>query len=212
MEAEIKNVTDQLDLMMKRVLLANEPTPPEGVGPQDLSEAVTNARATTFLDLGGEEQALLTADEVIALSIPRGSLTQEERREIESHVVHTFEFLVQIPWTRGLRRIPEIAGAHHERVDGRGYPKQRHSDEILPQARILAVSDVFDALTAKDRPYKKAIPLTPALDILTGMAKGGHLDMELVNIFIDSRAFEVVKASYQSSASLLAVQAVKKPT
>jgi HD-GYP domain-containing protein (c-di-GMP phosphodiesterase class II) len=212
MEQEINKVTGQLDIMLQRVLLANEPTPPEGVGPQDLSEAVITARATIFLDLGGQEQPLLTADEVIALSIPRGSLTQEERREIENHVVHTFEFLAQIPWTRGLRRIPEIAGAHHERVDGRGYPKQKHDREILPQARILAVSDVFDALTAKDRPYKKAIPLTPALDILTGMAKGGHLDIELVNIFIESHAFEVVKASYQSGASLIAVHAAKKPT
>jgi HD-GYP domain-containing protein (c-di-GMP phosphodiesterase class II) len=210
MEQELSGVTKQLDTLLTRLLLANEPTPPEGIGPQDLSEAVTTARATIFVDISGEEHPLLTADEVIALSIPRGSLTQEERKEIESHVVHTFEFLAQIPWTRGLRRIPEIAGAHHERVDGRGYPKQKHNVEILPQARILAVSDVFDALTAKDRPYKKAIPLTPALDILTGMAKGGHLDLELVNIFIDSRSFEVVKSSYQSSTSLIAVQAVKK--
>lgn len=211
LDAEIKRVQEQLDTMLKRVLMANEPTPPEGVGPQDLSEAVTTARATVFPDVLGEDQNLLTADEVIALSIPRGSLTSEERREIESHVVHTFEFLVQIPWTRGLRRIPEIAGAHHERVDGRGYPKQRHVEEILPQARILAVADVFDALTAKDRPYKKAIPLTPALDIITGMARGGHLDTELVQIFIESKAYEVVRSSFQSSASLIAVQAVKKP-
>lgn len=212
MGGEISRIKRELAEILRGVLAANEPVPPEGINPLDLSDAIARARSTLYPNEEGEEEPLLTSDEVISLSIPRGSLTAEERREIESHVTHTFEFLIQIPWTRELRRIPEIAGAHHERMDGRGYPRQRHGDEILPQARILAVADVFDALTAKDRPYKKAIPLTPALDILVGMARGGHLDPELVKIFIESRAYEVVKVSDQySSTSLLAVQAVKKP-
>lgn len=212
LESEISRVRGELSELLRRLLLANEPTPPEGIGAHELSDVVMQARSTLYPNEDGVEEPLLNSDEVIALSIPRGSLTAEERREIESHVEHTFQFLIQIPWTRELRRIPEIAGAHHERVDGRGYPKQRNGKEILPQARILAVADVFDALTAKDRPYKKAIPLTPALDIITGMARGGHLDQDLVNIFIESRAYEVVRVSDNlSAASLLAVKAVTKP-
>jgi HD-GYP domain-containing protein (c-di-GMP phosphodiesterase class II) len=212
LEPELERVRGQLSELLRMLLMANEPVPPEGAGNYDLSSVVMQARSTLYPNEDGVEEPLLTADEVIALSIPRGSLTAEERREIESHVEHTFKFLIQIPWTRDLRRIPEIAGAHHERVDGRGYPKQRAATEILPQARILAVADVFDALTAKDRPYKKAIPLTPALDIITGMARGGHLDPDLVKLFIESRAYDVVKVSDNlSAASLLAVKAVTKP-
>ena len=101
-----------------------------------------------------------------------------ERQEIESHVTHTFRFLQQIPWTRDLVGVPEIAFAHHERLNGRGYPRQLSDPEIPIQSKAMAISDVFDALTAQDRPYKAAVPLERSLAILEEDAQAGHLDQE----------------------------------
>jgi len=105
-------------------------------------------------------------------------------------VVHTFEFLSTIPWGRKFRRVAQIAGAHHERLDGTGYPNRLHASEIPLQSKIMTVSDIFDALTASDRPYKKAVPLARALDILAMEVKQGHIDGELVRIFADGRCWD----------------------
>src|SRR6185503_10906295 len=140
----------------------------------------------TFCDHDGEHKPLLTQREVQSLSVPRGSLTPKEFDEIRSHVVHTFEFLSTIPWGRKFRRVAQIAGAHHERLDGTGYPNRLHASEIPLQSKIMTVSDIFDALTASDRPYKKAVPLARALDILAMEVKQGHIDGELVRIFADA--------------------------
>ena len=111
-----------------------------------------------------------------ALSIRKGSLSEKERREIESHVTHTFTFLSEIPWTGEFRRVPEIAYAHHEKLDGTGYPRRLKAAEIPLQSRMMAISDIFDALVAWDRPYKKAVPVERALDILRDEAGTGKLD------------------------------------
>ena len=100
------------------------------------------------------------------LAITRGSLTDAERREIQQHVMHTFQFLAQIPWTRELRRVPEIAHSHHEKLDGSGYPFGVRGEQIPVQSRMMAIADIYDALTATDRPYKKAVRVEEALDIL----------------------------------------------
>ncbi|HLL53464.1 MAG TPA: HD domain-containing phosphohydrolase, partial [Myxococcaceae bacterium] len=120
------------------------------------------------------------------LSIPRGSLSQAERIEIESHVTHTFNFLKQIPWTQDLKDVPEIAYAHHEKLNGRGYPRSIPAPRIPVQSKMMAISDIYDALTASDRPYKKAVPHALACDILKKEADSGQLDAELFRVFIEA--------------------------
>lgn len=141
--------------------------------------------------LSEEGTPLLTAEEQRILSIPRGSLTPEERREIESHVVHTFNFLRRIPWPADLAAIPEIAGAHHEKLDGSGYPHGRSAAEIPLGSRLMTVADIYDALTASDRPYKKSMPSERAFAVLQDEAKHGKLDADLVKIFIEAEVFKL---------------------
>jgi response regulator RpfG family c-di-GMP phosphodiesterase len=140
-----------------------------------------------FEDVTGQPRTYLSEPEIARLSIPKGSLSDEERREIESHVTHTFEFLSQIPWTRGLRRVPEIAHGHHERLDGTGYPLKLRPEQIAVEPRMMTVCDIYDALTASDRPYKKAIPHERALDILSEEAKRGLIDGDLLRVFVEAR-------------------------
>ncbi len=133
---------------------------------------------------------LITEEEYHALSVRKGSLSAEERGEIESHVVKSRIFLDQIPWTSELANIPLIAGGHHEKMNGKGYPDGIPAAETPLQARIMALADVFDSLTASDRPYKPAIPLERALQILGFMAKDGELDPDLVEFFIEEKVWE----------------------
>ncbi|PCC66938.1 HD-GYP domain, c-di-GMP phosphodiesterase class II (or its inactivated variant) [Nannocystis exedens] len=125
-----------------------------------------------------------------ALRVARGSLTDSERSEVQNHVRHTFEFLRQIPWGQRLRRVPEIAGMHHEYLDGSGYPRGAAAAAIPIQARMMTVADIFDALTAADRPYKKAVPVQMALDILHAEACAGKLDPVVLEVFVGARVYD----------------------
>jgi HD-GYP domain-containing protein (c-di-GMP phosphodiesterase class II) len=120
-------------------------------------------------------------------------------QEIRGHVVHTYEFLKQIPWGRKFRRLPEIASAHHERLDGTGYPNRLRATEIPLQAKIMSVCDIFDALTAADRPYKRAVPVDRAISILDSEVRGGHIDGELVRIFVDARCWTHVNEPFANT-------------
>jgi len=180
----IRRVTE-IDDIIKFILQANEPTVLEQGG----FERIAEIAGMTFKDDGGSIGAFLTVDEASSLQIRRGSLTEQERLEINSHVSHTYNFLKEIPWSRTLRDVPDIAHAHHEKLDGTGYPKQLSGESIPPAARMMAITDIYDALTAKDRPYKKAIPPEKALDILASDVKRGQLDSELYDIFIGSRVW-----------------------
>ncbi len=122
------------------------------------------------------------------LQVSRGTLTDEERYKINDHIVQTLKMLAELPFPRHLRAVPEIAGSHHERVDGRGYPRGLTRGQMSPQARMMALADVFEALTADDRPYKPGKPLSEALNILRGMARDGHVDAELYELFLRSGA------------------------
>jgi response regulator RpfG family c-di-GMP phosphodiesterase len=146
----------------------------------------------SYARLSGESATLLSADEVKSLSVMRGSLTPEEFDEIRSHVSHTYRFLSQIPWGKTFARVAVIAGAHHERLNGTGYPNRLRADEIPLQSKMMSISDIFDALTASDRPYKRAVPVEKALDILGFEVKDGHVDGELVRIFTEARVWEPV--------------------
>jgi HD-GYP domain-containing protein (c-di-GMP phosphodiesterase class II) len=131
-----------------------------------------------------------TEFEIFNLSLPKGSLNDKERVEIESHVTHTFQYLQKIHWGKTYKDVPTIAYAHHEKLNGRGYPRKLPGVEIPIQSRMMTISDIFDALTATDRPYKKAVPAQRALDILGMEVKDGLLDNRLYKLFIDAKVFE----------------------
>ena len=122
------------------------------------------------------------------LAVSRGTLTDEERYKINDHIVQTLKMLAELPFPRHLRAVPEIAGSHHERMDGKGYPRRLTGAQMSPQARMMAIADVFEALTADDRPYKPGKPLSEALAILSRMAREQHLDAELFELFLRSGA------------------------
>jgi HD-GYP domain-containing protein (c-di-GMP phosphodiesterase class II) len=172
----------ELDEAFEFILQCNRPT----VLAQGGFERLTSLGGLSFNDSRERPLTLLSPNEVTVLSIPRGSLSATERKEIESHVTHTFRFLSQIPWTRSLKRVPEIAYAHHEKLDGKGYPRSIPAEQIPVQSKMMAISDIYDALTASDRPYKKAVPHELALDILKKEAEGGQLDHELFRIFVEA--------------------------
>ena len=144
------------------------------------------ARGSYVGPFGGEQRPFLAQSEIIKLSIRKGSLTEDERKEIESHVTHTYRFLTQIPWTRTLRKVPDIAYGHHEKLTGRGYPRSLKETEIALPTRMMTISDIYDALTASDRPYKKAVPKDKAYDILNDEAKRGEVDGDLLKVFIEA--------------------------
>jgi HD-GYP domain-containing protein (c-di-GMP phosphodiesterase class II) len=146
----------------------------------------------SYTRLNGEIETLLSSREVQSLSVMRGSLTNEEFNEIRSHVSHTYRFLSQIPWGKTFSRVATIAGSHHERLNGTGYPKRLRAEEIPLQSKLMSISDIFDALTASDRPYKRAVPVEKALHILSLEVKDGHVDGDLVRIFNEARVWEPV--------------------
>ena len=165
---------------------ANEPS----LLPDGSFERLVEIASVTFPDVGGAIRPLLGEEEVRVLSLRKGSLSEAERVEIEAHVVHSFRFLSQIPWTREIRRIPTIAAGHHEKLNGKGYPHKLSAPDIPIQTRMMTISDIFDALSAADRPYKKAIPIERALDILQLAVKDGELDAELFALFVDARVYD----------------------
>ena len=187
LEAELAQECARLDRYLNNILQANEPTMLSEGDFQHLQEIqgeLVKAPGNCLI-------SLLSEGEFGALAVRKGSLTAEERAEIERHVVHTEEFLSLIPWTPDLQGVPHIAGAHHEKLDGSGYPKGLVGDAIPCASRIMTICDIYDALTASDRPYKPAMPLERALDILKSEATSGLLDGELVQLFIASRCYQV---------------------
>ncbi len=184
-ETHARELAD-LDRFLDVVMLANEPT----VLPAGRFEELQALAGRTYADLDGQPQPYLSEDELRFLRIRKGSLDETERLEIESHVNHTYRFLLQIPWTRELQQIPLIAYGHHEKLDGQGYPRKVTGEAIPVQTRMMTISDIYDALTASDRPYKPAVASTRALDIMTEEVKAGQLDGELFGLFLGARVYE----------------------
>ncbi len=186
-DGELERALADLEAYRATILRANEPT----VLPEGDFSTLTAIAAAGFTDRFGTRRPLLDEAEAAVLSIPKGSLSDAERLEIESHVTHTYRFLSQIPWTPELSAVPSIAYGHHEKLNGRGYPRGVSGEAIPIQSRIMTVADIYDALTAADRPYKKAVSTERALDILGAEVRGGLLDPDLVDLFVESRAFEL---------------------
>jgi hypothetical protein len=175
----------ELDEIIKFILQANEPTVLEQGG----FERIAELAGMTYNDDHGAQLPFLTHSEATCLQIRRGSLSDAERLEINSHVDHTYKFLKGIPWSRSLRDVPDIAHAHHEKLDGTGYPDRLRGDAIPVPSRMMAIADIYDALTASDRPYKKAMPHDKALDILSGDVRRGQLDADLFEVFVSARVY-----------------------
>ena len=175
-----------LDGFLDAVLSANEPT----VLPTGRFETLLQVARRTYEDPTGRPHPYLTEEEMRYLTIPKGSLDETERLEIESHVTHTYRFLQQIPWTRELQDIPMIAYGHHEKLDGKGYPRRVTGEAIPIQTRMMTISDIYDALSAADRPYKAAVAPARALDIMADEVRAGQLDQELFRLFVDGKVFE----------------------
>jgi HD-GYP domain-containing protein (c-di-GMP phosphodiesterase class II) len=176
----------KLDEAWKAILAADEPT----VLAKETAPLLEQASRVEFSGPDGAAHRLLLPEEQAYLSIPKGSLNETERREIESHVTQTYKFLTRIPWTPELSRVPELAYLHHEKLDGSGYPRGLTSEQLPPPGRMMTICDIFDALSASDRPYKRAVPREAALDILRSDAKRGAVDGDILDVFIEAKVFE----------------------
>ncbi|MFQ6110609.1 MAG: HD-GYP domain-containing protein [Nitrospinota bacterium] len=189
LELEFKARQEEVERFRQLVIEANEPT----ILAQEHFREVLRIARQTYRDLEGQEQPFLTENEVFNLSIPMGTLNIHERHEIESHVIHTFHFLSKIPWTTDLAQIPIIAYGHHEKVNGTGYPRGITGPEIPLQTKMMTVADIFDALTASDHPYKRAVSVEHALDILKMEVKEEQLDGDLVGLFIEEKIYQAAR-------------------
>jgi HD-GYP domain-containing protein (c-di-GMP phosphodiesterase class II) len=186
LEASHEQELQDLDRFLEIVLQANEPT----ILPDGSFEELQAWAKRSYQALDGTCEPYLSPDEVRFLTIRKGSLDDAERHEIESHVTHTYQFLQRIPWTGELQQIPVIAYGHHEKMDGRGYPRRITGEAIPIQTRMMTISDIYDALTAQDRPYKRAVSTDRAFDILSQEVKEGQLDADLYKLFIEARVFQ----------------------
>jgi len=189
LEATYRRSVEELDRFRHLVDRSNEPT----VLPDGNFDELQQYATMEYLDIEGARRPYLTADELRFLTIRRGSLDEEERRQIQDHVDHTYQFLKRIPWTGELSRIPEIARGHHEKLDGSGYPRQIQGDAILPQTRMMTIADIFDALAAQDRPYKERLEPARALDILHQEVRQGALDAELFELFTEAEIYRLAE-------------------
>ncbi|MGH9675648.1 MAG: HD domain-containing phosphohydrolase, partial [Candidatus Acidiferrum sp.] len=191
LDEEVRRTLAELERYSEFIAKANEPT----VLPASDFDVLQDIAEKTYRDSRGTQRPYLTSEEVRFLSIPRGSLDPAERQQIESHVVNSFNFLTQIPWTREFRGIPEIARAHHEKLNGKGYPKGLMAAEIPVQAKMMTICDIYDALSASDRPYKRAVPTDRAIDILKLCVRDEEIDSELFRVFLDAHVYCLVSKS-----------------
>ena len=190
LEAEL----EQYRMWFEAISMANEPS----VLPEDKASTLSDLTGHDFPDVWGRVHPLIAPDEFHFLSVQKGTLTDEERKIIESHVSKSHDFLNKIEWTKlspMMGNIPEFAWGHHEKLDGSGYPRGLKGNEIPTQTRMMTISDIYDALTARDRTYKPAVPTSAALDILNSEAAKGQLDPDLLDVFIARRVYDVTASS-----------------
>jgi HD-GYP domain-containing protein (c-di-GMP phosphodiesterase class II) len=188
LDAEAGRLLAELGRYADLIARANEPT----ILPSSDFGVLEEIAQKTYRDGAGKDRPYLTTEEVRFLSIARGSLDPDERRQIESHVVHSFNFLAQIPWTREFRGIPAIAKSHHEKLNGKGYPSGLTSPEIPVQAKMMTICDIYDALAASDRPYKRAVPPERALEILEHCVRDEEVDGDLFRLFVEARVYGTI--------------------
>jgi hypothetical protein len=156
----------------------------------DVKERIRMIARNSWLDHDGKMQPLLTEEEVHNLMVERGTLTDEERQIINNHISVTIDMLESLPFPKKLQRVTEYAAGHHEKMDGSGYPKGLTRDQMSIPARIMAIADIFEALTSQDRPYKDPMPISVALGILKKMRDSNHIDADLYRVFVQDRVWK----------------------
>ena len=164
-----------------------------------------------WTDISGSTSDFLTQDEITNLTIARGTLTQQERETINHHIVATIKMLEALPWPTHLRNVPEYAGGHHERMDGKGYPRGLKREQMSVQARVMGIADIFEALTAKDRPYKRGKTLSESLKILGNFRLNGHIDPDLFDIFVRKKVYLRYAEQFLDRDQIDAVDEAKIP-
>ncbi len=186
-EAQFKACLAQID--RDRDFLRQSNIGGERMRDEDIERVKRIGETYRWRDVSGEDASFLSADELENLTIRAGTLTQAEREIINHHIVATIKMLEQLPWPKHLRNVPEYAGGHHERMDGKGYPRGLKGDQMSWQARMMGIADIFEALTAKDRPYKEGMKLSQALAILENFKTNGHIDPDLFAVFNQRQVF-----------------------
>ncbi|MCX8124496.1 MAG: HD domain-containing protein [Spirochaetes bacterium] len=189
-EKERDEVLHKILTVRQKVIELNNPMVKEMDVEKEVQNVYTMLQSLECYDVENNPMQIFNDYYIKNLTIKRGSLNDDERREIESHVIHTYNFVSKIPWPPEFARIPEIAAKHHEKLDGSGYPNGLKGEEIPLQARIMALADIFDALIATDRPYKPAITFEQALHIIQEEAEKNKLDKDLVDLFIKKKIYE----------------------
>jgi HD-GYP domain-containing protein (c-di-GMP phosphodiesterase class II) len=172
-----------------REFLRNANIGGELMTPEDQARVTKIGSGYRWIDVDGKSANFLTDDELENLSIRAGTLTQAERETINYHIVATIKMLEQLPWPKHLRKVPEYAGGHHERMDGKGYPKGLTREQMSVQARVMGIADIFEALTARDRPYKRGKTLSESLEILGKFKLNGHIDPDLFDVFVRQKVY-----------------------
>ena len=177
----------------------------EAMSETDLQRVRDIGSGRKWRNVDAVETEFLTADEVVNLTIRAGTLTLKERDIINHHIVATIKMLEQLPWPKHLTRVPEYAGGHHERMDGKGYPKGLTREQMSVQARMMGIADIFEALTARDRPYKHGMKLSQAMGIMGNFKKGGHIDPDLFDVFVRQGVYRRYAEQFLDPAQIDAV-------
>ena len=172
-----------------RAFLRKANTGGEAMAEADQQRVRNISQQRVWRNVDGIQSDFLTTEEIDNLTIRAGTLTQKERETINYHIVATIKMLEKLPWPKHLTKVPEYAGGHHERMDGKGYPKGLTRDQMSVQARIMGIADIFEALTASDRPYKPGMKLSQALSILGKFSEGGHIDPDLFAVFVKEKVY-----------------------
>ena len=188
LDLELEVAITQLNDYWQTILTANEPK----ILAEEPLKQLQEISLYTYKDIDGQIKPLITPEEMAQLTVPRGNLTPEERQAIEAHVTDSYEFLKQIPWTKKLQKIPNIAYGHHERLDGSGYPRGLKENEISIQTQIIVIADIYDALTAGDRPYKQGLPVEVALRIMGSEATENKINSHLFELFKQKQVFSIL--------------------
>ncbi|MGD1698371.1 HD domain-containing phosphohydrolase [Dapis sp. BLCC M229] len=188
LDLELEAAITQLNDYWQTILRANEPT----IIAEEPLQQLQQISLYTYKDIDGQIKPLITPEEMAQLLVPRGNLTPEERQAMEAHVTDSYEFLKQIPWTKNLQKIPEIAYGHHEKLDGSGYPRGLKEKDISIQAQIIIIADIYDALTAGDRPYKKGLPVEVALRIMRSEAAKNKINSHFLELFEHRQVFSIL--------------------
>jgi HD-GYP domain-containing protein (c-di-GMP phosphodiesterase class II) len=200
-EVEREHASEVGELERIRALLHRCNRPAEITSESD-QEDIRRIARTPWRRFDGTEMPLLADEEEAGLRVSRGTLTPIEREIMRNHITASIKMLESLPFPRHLRNVPEFAGAHHERMDGRGYPRGLRRDQMSIPARILAIADIFEALTATTRPYKKGLTVRGALEIMERMAVEGHIDPDLFEVFVREKVHEEFAAAFLEEAAL----------